>query len=106
MLPRLANACQTLPYNLLGRRRIAWYQTGLITLDAPARQQRAQGGDERQRLIQHQMVPSFGYSDDRNIDTAELAHVITGIVCKKEVSNGVQKGPPIGVEEGPPFQII
>ncbi|QWT16214.1 hypothetical protein [Sphingobium xenophagum] len=22
------------------------------------------------------------------------------------VSNGVQKGPPIGVEEGPPFQII
>jgi hypothetical protein len=23
-----------------------------------------------------------------------------------EVSNGVQKGPPIGVEEGPPFQII
>jgi hypothetical protein len=25
--------------------------------------------------------------------------------CQK-VSNGVQKGPPIGVEEGPPFQII
>ena len=23
-----------------------------------------------------------------------------------ELSNGVQKGPPIGVEEGPPFQII
>ncbi len=25
---------------------------------------------------------------------------------KRQVSNGVQKGPPIGVEEGPPFQII
>lgn len=25
---------------------------------------------------------------------------------KLNLSNGVQKGPPIGVEEGPPFQII
>jgi hypothetical protein len=30
-------------------------------------------------------------------ELAIIAHV---------VSNGVQKGPPIGVEEGPPFQII
>lgn len=25
---------------------------------------------------------------------------------KRKLSNGVQKGPPIGVEEGPPFRII
>ena len=27
-------------------------------------------------------------------------------IARFPLSNGVQKGPPIGVEEGPPFQII
>jgi len=36
----------------------------------------------------------------------ELAKIQLGKVASGEVSNGVQKGPPIGVEEGPPFRII
>ena len=31
---------------------------------------------------------------------------IGGALALLVVSNGVQKGPPIGVEEGPPFRII
>ena len=40
--------------------------------------------------------------------TALLASAGTGRQFRKarDLSNGVQKGPPIGVEEGPPFQII
>lgn len=30
------------------------------------------------------MVPCFGHRDNWNIDSAELAHVITGIACKKQ----------------------
>ena len=52
------------------------------------------------------------FAADKGSDAASLAACFTpdGTVIDEgniyAVSNGVQKGPPIGVEEGPPFQII
>ena len=43
--------------------------------------------------------------DDYDSDEWEYA-LWSSLALEFLVSNGVQKGPPIGVEEGPPFQII
>lgn len=42
----------------------------------------------------------------RYIDNRTFEVIATGELLAHDLSNGVQKGPPIGVEEGPPFQII
>jgi hypothetical protein len=49
-----------------------------------------------------------------DLDAGELTEIVIAEIGEADIrqatpsylSNGVQKGPPIGVEEGPPFQII
>jgi hypothetical protein len=39
-------------------------------------------------------------------DLQTALRALQGPLARTKLSNGVQKGPPIGVEEGPPFRII
>ena len=52
----------------------------------------------RQRFPPEQIIAKL-----REVDVIVGRGGTTDEAC---LSNGVQKGPPIGVEEGPPFQII
>jgi len=53
------------------------------------------------------IAPKFTKPPEDWSRRGEMSRQVLSILrTSTKLSNGVQKGPPIGVEEGPPFQII
>src|SRR5438552_16373456 len=60
----------------------------------PVGEERAQGGDERQRLVENEMMIRLRDLDDRRVAVEEIVHVLAGLGWHEIAELGSQLGSP------------